>query len=167
MRKIIYTLVVACSVTMSSCQAQKTSNSTAGNYTYETECMGTEMDGSQTLKSWGNGRNYFDASTQAKKNAVHGIIFQGYAGGGQGCTSQKPLCSDPSIEQQKEEFFSNFFNINGGKYMKFVSNSGDSTPTVKKVGKEYKIGVVVTVMSDNLRKDLEAAGIVRGLSSGF
>ena len=51
--------------------------------------------------------------------------------------------------------------------MKFVSNSGDSTPTVMKVGKEYKIGVIVTVMSSSLRKDLEAAGIIKGLSSGF
>ena len=39
--------------------------------------------------------------------------------------------------------------------------------TRKEVGKEYKIGVVVTIMSSNLRKDLEAAGVVRGLSSGF
>ena len=134
---------------------------------YEIECFGIGKAGTKVIKVWSYSKKAKIAIAQAKKNAVHGIIFQGYAGGGQGCTSQKPLCSDPSIEQQKEEFFSNFFNINGGKYMKFVSNSGDSTPTVKKVGKEYKIGVVVTVMSDNLRKDLEAAGIVRGLSSGF
>ncbi len=51
--------------------------------------------------------------------------------------------------------------------MKFVSTSGDGTPTTMKVGKEYKIGVVVTVMVDLLRKDLEAAGIIKGLSSGF
>jgi len=36
-----------------------------------------------------------------------------------------------------------------------------------KVGKEYKIGVVVSVSKDQLRKDLEAAGIIKGLSSGF
>lgn len=134
---------------------------------YEIECVGIGKPGTKVIKVWSYSKKATIAINQAKKNAVHGIIFQGYAGGGQGCTSQKPLCSDPSIEQQKEEFFSNFFDINGGKYMKFVSNSGDSTPEVTKVGKQYKIGVVVTVMSDNLRKDLEAAGIVRGLSSGF
>ena len=37
----------------------------------------------------------------------------------------------------------------------------------QKVGKEYKVGCVVSVRKDDLRKALEAAGIVRGLSSGF
>ena len=134
---------------------------------YEIECVGIGKPGTKVIKVYSYSKKAKIAINQAKKNAVHGIIFQGYAGGGSGCTSQKPLCSDPSIEQQKEEFFTNFFNINGGKYMKFVSHSGDATPQVSKVGKEYKIGVTVTVMSDNLRKDLEAAGIVRGLSSGF
>lgn len=134
---------------------------------YEIECVGIGKAGTKVIKVWSYSKKAKIAIAQAKKNAVHGIIFQGYAGGGQGCTSQKPLASNPSVEQEKQEFFDNFFNINGGKYMKFVSSSGDSTPTVMKVGKEYKIGVVVTVMSSNLRKDLEAAGIVRGLSSGF
>ena len=54
--------------------------------------------------------------------------------------------------------------------MKFVSVSGDGSVASEdrmKVGKEYKVGVVVSVMYDLLRKDLEAAGIIRGLSSGF
>ena len=58
----------------------------------------------------------------------------------------------------------------GGKYMKFVSVSGDGSIAAEdrlKVGKEYKIGVVISVSKDNLRKDLEDAGIVKGLSSGF
>lgn len=137
------------------------------NWRYEIECVGIGKPGTKVIKVWSYSKKEKIALNQAKKNAVHGIIFQGYAGGGQGCTSQKPLASDPAIEQQKSEFFENFFELEGGKYMKFVSSSGDGTPTVMKVGKEYKIGVVVTVMSDNLRKDLEAAGIIKGLSSGF
>ncbi len=137
------------------------------NWRYEIECVGIGKAGTKVIKVWSYSKKAKVAIAQAKKNAVHGIIFQGYAGGGRGCTSQKPLASDPSVEQQKEEFFDNFFDINGGKYMKFVSHSADATPTVMKVGKEYKIGVIVTVMSSNLRKDLEAAGVIRGLSSGF
>jgi hypothetical protein len=38
---------------------------------------------------------------------------------------------------------------------------------VIKIGKEYKIGVIVSVQKDYLRKDLEAAGVIKGLSSGF
>jgi hypothetical protein len=43
----------------------------------------------------------------------------------------------------------------------------DGSAEVRKVGKEYKVGVVVTVNKDMLRKHLEEAGIVRGLGSGF
>ena len=49
--------------------------------------------------------------------------------------------------------------------MKFVSESSDGNVDAAdrvKVGKEYKIGVVVSVHKDALRKDLEAAGIIRG-----
>ena len=33
--------------------------------------------------------------------------------------------------------------------------------------REYKIGVIVNVQSDQLRKRLEKEGIAKGLSSGF
>jgi hypothetical protein len=51
--------------------------------------------------------------------------------------------------------------------MKYVFDSTNGmldSKDVMKVGKEYKIGVLVTVSKDMLRKDLEAAGILRSLS---
>jgi hypothetical protein len=36
-----------------------------------------------------------------------------------------------------------------------------------RVGKEYKVGTVVSVRKDDLRKALEAAGVIRKLNSGF
>ncbi len=54
--------------------------------------------------------------------------------------------------------------------MKYVSLSNDGsidTDDRLKVGKEYKIGVVVSVMKDQLRKDLEKAGIIKALDAGF
>ena len=54
--------------------------------------------------------------------------------------------------------------------MKFVSVTGDGAIGAGdriKVGKEYKVGVVVSVSKDELRKDLEAAGIIKSLNSGF
>lgn len=137
---------------------------------YEIECVGIGKPGTKVIKVWSYSKKASVANMQAKKNAVHGIVFQGYAGGGQGCTNQKALVTDPSVGEQKKEFFDNFFDINGGKYMKFVSHSADSTPEVMSVkikGYKYKVGVIVTVNTNALRKDLEAAGIIRGLSSGF
>jgi len=55
-----------------SCNPQK---KIAGNYTYKTECLGIEMDGTQTVKAWGNGRNRFDATEQAKKNALNDVFL--------------------------------------------------------------------------------------------
>ncbi|MGE0560644.1 MAG: hypothetical protein AB7O47_02395 [Flavobacteriales bacterium] len=145
---------------------EKKANQDTENWRYEIECVGIGQPGTKLIKVWSYSKKPDVANHQSKKNAVHGIIFQGYAGGGQGCTPQRPLTNDPSLEQQKADFFTPFF-AEGGKYMKFVSTSGDGTPTIVKVGKEYKVGVVVTVMTDLLRKDLEAAGIIKGLSSGF
>ncbi len=168
----ILTMVFLAFALTSSAQLNKTKKAQADTeaWKYEIECVGIGKPGTKVIKVWSYSKKANVATKQAKKNAVHGIIFQGYAGGGQGCTTQKPLVSDPSIEQQKKEFFDNFFDFEGGKYMKFVSHSGDSTPEVigvKIKGYKYKVGVVVTVMTSNLRKDLEAAGVVKGLSSGF
>jgi GTP-sensing pleiotropic transcriptional regulator CodY len=54
--------------------------------------------------------------------------------------------------------------------MKFVSTSNDGAVEAgdrMKVGKEYKIGVVVSVDVSALRKDLEAAGMIKSLGAGF
>jgi hypothetical protein len=137
---------------------------------YEIECAGIGKPGTKLVKVWSYSKKDKVANAQCKKNAVHGIIFKGYSGGGQGCTNQQPLVKDPSVAAQKEEFFDNFFDINGGKYMQFVTSSSDSTPErikVKIKGYKYKVGVILTVNTNALRKDLEAAGIIKGLSSGF
>lgn len=148
---------------------KKKANNDTQAWKYEIECVGIGKPGTKVIKVWSYSKNAKVANGQAKKNAVHGMVFQGYSGGGQGCTSQKALVADPSIEHQKKEFFEEFF-ADGGKYMKYVSHSGDATPEiigVKLKGYKYKVGVTVTVNTNDLRKDLEAAGIIRGLSSGF
>ena len=99
-----------------------------------------------------------------RKNAVHGVIFKGY-GGGQGCVSQRPLAPTPGVETQYEEYFKSFF-ADGGEFQKYASILGGTTE-VTKVGGEYKVGVTVSVRKDDLRKALEAAGVIRSLNSGF
>ena len=143
-------------------------NNNTGKISFESECMGAELDGSQTIKAWGTGRNYSDACEQAKKNAVHGIIFRGF--GSKDRVEGKPaLTNNPNLEMEKQEFFDDFF-MDGGKYMKFVNVTGDGSVAAEdrlKVGKEYKIGVVVSINVTLLRKDLETAGIIKGFAAGF
>lgn len=137
---------------------------------YEVQCMGVGVEGTKLVKVFSYSKSPKVAIEQAKKNAVHAMIFQGFAGNNnKGCSSAKPLTNNPGLENEKADFFDAFF-ADGGKYMKFVTVSGDGAIAVgdrMKVGKEYKIGVTVVVSYDLLRKDLEAAGIIEGLNSRF
>src|SRR5690606_19014845 len=73
---------------------QKKANEDTEEWKYEIECVGIGKPGTKVIKVWSYSKNAKIAAGQAKKNAVHGIIFQGYAGGAQGCTSQKPLANN-------------------------------------------------------------------------
>ena len=156
------------------CDAQKRKKKKADEDTkawrYEIECEGTGVKGTYLIKVWSYSKNPNVAIEQAKKNAVHGVIFRGFAGSGNGCRSQKPLVTQPNAEQVKASYFDPFFAA-GGKYMKFVSASADGSVAagdrLKVNKKEYKIGVVVSVMKDDLRKELEQAGIIKSLGAGF
>jgi hypothetical protein len=149
--------------------AQTKKQRAAAGYTisnYEVECMGTGMDGTQLIKVWGFGKKPDDAIYNAKKNAVHAIIFKGILGGKPGCMT-RPLISKPGVEEQNREYFSSFF-ADGGRYLAFVSQTGDGkVDRIKVSNKDYKVGIVVAVMHTQLRAELEAAGILKEISRGF
>jgi hypothetical protein len=162
-------ILASISPLFSQARAKKKAMRDMDAFRYEIECVGTGVEGTYLIKVWTYSKKPKVAIEQSKKNAVHGVIFKGFAGGGRGCTSQKPLASSPEVEDQFSDFFDKFF-ADGGDYMKYVSLSNDGSIDSEdrlKVGKEYKIGVVVSVMKDQLRKDLEKAGIIKSLDSGF
>lgn len=168
MNKILVLMTITFFAALGYSQSKSKADKDTQNWRYEIEAVSTGSQGSYLIKVWSYSKKPVVAIEQAKKNAVHGIIFQGYTGR-PGVSGQKALASNPNLEQEQNEFFLNFF-AEGGKYMKFVSLSNDGSVAAEdrlKVGKEYKIGVVVSVNVASLRSDLEAAGIIRGLSSGF
>ena len=148
--------------------AKKKANKDTKQWRYEVVCVDEGKGTNYTIKVFSFSKKPKVAIEQAKKNAVHAIIFQGINSGP--CVSQKPLVMNPNIEQEKKEFFKSFF-ATGGKYMKFVtaSNNGRVRPEdVSKVSKkEFKIGVIVSVDVDGLRRDLESAGILQNLGNMF
>ena len=165
MKKFLLSLlVVACCIPATAGIRQNQANKDTKQFRYEIECAGNAIQGTYLVKVWSYSKKASVAENQCRKNAVHGVIFKGY-GGGQGCVSQRPLANNPGVETQFEEYFKSFFS-DGGEFQKYASIMEGTMETVK-VGKEYKVGVVVSVRKDDLRKALEAAGIVRGLSSGF
>ena len=148
-------------------QAKKKADKDTEAWRYEIEVMQTGTEGTYLIKVFSYSKKPDVATEQAKKNAVHGIIFQGFAGK-QGIPG-KPALAPVNLEQEKGEFFESFFK-DGGKYMKFVSLSTDGAVAAEdrmKIGKEYKVGVIVSVNVAALRKDLEDAGIIKALGAGF
>jgi len=148
-------------------QAKKKADKDTEDFVYEVEAVSVGTQGTYLIKVWSYSKKPTVAINQSKKNAVHGIIFKGFAGK-QGVPGQKALAT-PEIEQEKKAFFDEFFD-DKGNYNRFVSSSGDgdvAAGDIMKVGKKYKIGVVVSVNVTELRKALEEAGVIKGLGSGF
>lgn len=171
LRKKLCLLLALMSFSIVMCaQSRRKANKDTKQWHYEIEGVRTGTQGTSLVKVWSYSKKPHVAASQAKKNAVHGIIFKGYPGKNRGCRPQKPLVRNANAEEQYKEFFEKFF-ADGGKYMKYVTLSTDgaigANDIMKLSRKQYKVGVVVSVQKDELRKLLEAEGIVKGLSAGF
>jgi hypothetical protein len=155
-------LVISLFLLLSACRSAPPAANVYGMY--EIECAGAASQGSQLVKVWVYGNDRSVSIDALKRYAVHGIIFKGYAGGN-GCTSQRPMAANPVLEQQRANFFDPFFNRDRA-YNKYTTQQG-ATFERKGSGKNQQIGATISVAKDMLRRDLEAAGILSGLSSGF
>lgn len=162
-------IIAAGSVNNAYSQGKKNANKDTEGWRYEIEAVKEGTMNTYLIKVWSYSNNPEVAIEQAKKNAVHGIIFRGISGTG-GVQPKPPLTSDTNLEQEQASFFEPFFS-DGGKYMKFVNLTNDGSVAAEdrlKIDKNtYKIGVLVSVNVSALRKDLEEAGVVRKLTSGF
>lgn len=168
-----FLILVALMVFGTSAQAQwkkNKANEDTKIWRYDLECEGIAKQGSKLVKVWSYSKNPKHAISRGMKNAVHGIIFKGYAGGGQGCTSLRPLVKSAETETKFKAFFDAFF-ADGGEYLKYVSAATDGSiapgDRLKVSKREFKIGVIVNIQFDMLRKRLESEGIIRSLGSGF
>ncbi|MCB0479922.1 MAG: hypothetical protein KDC83_00760 [Flavobacteriales bacterium] len=162
-------IAITCFTIDASAQKKKKADKAMHVFRYEIECMGTGVQGTYLIKVWSYSKKATIAQEWSKKDAIHGVIFKGFAGAN-GCQSQKPLSRNPDLMQEQEAFFDEFFDTKTGGYRQFVNLTTDGVPSagdVQKVGKEYKVGLVVSVNKDALRKYLEDKGIIKGLASGF
>lgn len=162
MKKLVYTLFVVFTLCM--IIESKAQKSTAGNYSYKTECMGVELDGSQTLKAWGNGRNRSDAVEQAKKNAVRDVLFKGITEGKQVC-EMRPLVPEVNAEAKHRAYFNVFF-ADGGEFKNYISLKDEKvldkiSRDKQKARQSVTHGLVVRVLREELRQKLIADGILK------
>ena len=123
-------------------------------------CLGVELDGSQTLRVQGYGRNRSDAKEQAMKNAVWAVIFDGIREGAQGC-NMRPLVTEVNAKERYEDYFNLFFSDNG-EYKKYVSlrdtkkRSGGRSKD--KLG--YAYDLTIRVLRAELKARLKAANLI-------
>lgn len=135
----------------------------AGNYSFKTECFGIELDGSQTVKAWGYGRNWIDAVSQAKKEALNDVIFKGILNGKSDCSSI-PMVTEVNARKKYSEFFDSFFT-DGGEFQNFANTKDEriwrSINRDKFKTREGVIrGVLLRVESSKLKSYLKKNGII-------
>lgn len=144
-----------------SCRKSTSISSQGSFYSFETQCLSTELDGSVTVRAWGTGSDKADAVEQAKKNALNDVIFKGIRGGNGGC-SDKPLIFEVNAREKYEFYFNRFF-ADGGEYEKYVSSEDENrTSRIKgESGTQKNYGVVVRVKRAELRQRLINDNIIK------
>lgn len=162
MKSNILTAVISAAIlTMTSCKSPQVIDSTYAGAGFKVECMGTDLDGSQTLRSWGTGKNKGQAMETAKKNAVRAVIFSGITDGVAGC-NVKPLLFEVNAEEKHEAYFNRFF-ADGGAYKGYVSMKDEKrTSRIKSSNNAIENwGIVVRVDRAALRQRLMEDGILK------
>ena len=138
---------------------------TEWKYDIEPEGLGTQNN--KIVKVWSYSKKIDIAKFQATKNAIHGIIFKGVAGNrDKRFTPVLALVPDFETRAKFQPFFDEFF-ADGGDYRMYAEATDISDSIVKIDKKMYKVGVVINVRYDALRKMLEDRGIVKKLNHGF
>lgn len=130
------------------------------NYTLESAGRPASQ-GSYLVKVTVNSKNKNLSDREIAKCAVHGVLFRGFSGSNQ--HFEKPLARSASVETEHKEYFDSFFSNQASSYASPIQ----STRQVSKSGKEYVISEIVEVKKDNLKRDLQEAGVIKTLTSGF
>lgn len=154
MRKLMLTMLALCLLTVAHAQTQAVYARTS------IRCMGVELDGSQTLRVQGYGRNRADAKEQAMKNAVWAVIFDGIRDGVDGC-NMRPLVTEVNARERYEDYFNLFFADNGA-YKEYVSLRDTKKRSGGKVKDKmgYSYDLTVRVLRPQLKARLKADNLI-------
>lgn len=141
-------------------------------YRYELESYEGNVPvqaGSCMVKVWSYGKKEKVTRRECMKNAVHGILFKGYAKADARSADHGRKALVPDGYEAHKKYFKDFFN--SGDYLQYVqlTNNGQLTAgdVIKIAKKEYKVGMVVIVNYEALRKRLEKDGVIKALDYLF
>ena len=106
------------------------------------------------------------ALNQAKKNAIHAVLFKGVAGNNLGCTAKEPLIIN-GVYNDNFEYFEDFF-YNTRQYNQFATApSGTAESSEKLKRKMNKVTFIISVNVDELRKKLEYDKIIEPMGAAL
>lgn len=137
------------------------------SYNYEIFVQAVGVDGTKVYKVYGYGKKVEDAILNARRCAVAAVVFKDIPGTA-GAEGTPALCTDDAATQHAA-WFDNFFAY-GGAWQNYVNLATDAAPSGKnrlKMKDGYKVGIIVQVLYDKLRADLEKAGICKKLDYLF
>jgi len=134
-------------------------------YSYQTECVSINTDAFVVIRIWNTKKGLKYKAVQARKEAVHALLFSGIAGGN-GCSTQPPILSDESARSEFEKIQTSFFSKKG-EWSRFTRDGTENSFGMKNdVSATCKI-YQVSVARKELRKYLEENKIIKPLNSGF
>lgn len=105
--------------------------------------IGTQEDGSLTVRVSAIGRNYADALSKANKFALKRTIFNGISVP-ENTLLSKPLLTEVNAEEKYESFFNSFFS-DGGDYVRFVSSQDKRSGSDQMSKNNVSVRVLTTV----------------------
>ena len=108
----------------------------SNNRNYQTECVTIETDGYVTIKIWDTKKGAKYKPEQARKDAIHAILFSGISGGN-GCTTQPPILNK-SEEQENFKTIEKSFFAKKGKWSMFTRSSATASTLPAKIRKQLK-----------------------------
>lgn len=128
---------------------------------YDITGAGSGVEGTVLVKVFVYAKRATDQDL--KRAAVHGVVFRGCVGNNSG--ANQPAMAPPTAESDNEAFCREFFS-DDGQCQNFATVISGSYERVK-TSKGYKNGAIIQVNKTALRQELERAGVVRSLTSGF
>lgn len=102
------------------------------------------------------------------RNAIHAVLFKGLAASDIGTQGKFPAMCPDGYDAHKE-YFDGFFG--SGDYMQFIQltsrGAQQAGDVMKTASKEWKVGLLVQINVNALRKRLEKDGIIQGARGIF
>ena len=154
-------LAVVLLLSFSACRKNTTISSTNAYSSFGAVGVGNELDGSMTVRAWGKGKDKADALDQARKNAIHQVLFGGIQQG-EGTYNGRPLIYEVNAQTKYEYYFNAFF-VDGGEYTKYATFE-DENRKARMVAKSNGLenwSTIIRVKRSELKSRLIEDGIIK------